>query len=338
MVDFPRFPILWGETPLMPLPRFARAIGAKSVWIKRDDLTGFAFGGNKLRKLEFLLGEALEQGCDLIITGGSLQSNHARLTIAAANRAGLDTWLCFAGSRWGSIQGNLLLDHLLGATCFLTGAYGSEGLLQAMEEKAEEAREQGRKPYVIPVGGSTAVGDYGYVLAWDELERQRKQQNLPPFDEIYLPAGTGGTLAGLACGQERDPAGTLLVGISVWLSKEKAEQEVRHLGDNLMREIGEAGEFSLQSVRILDDYIGRKYGVPSEEGNEAIRLLAQTEGVCLDPVYTGKALAGLIDQVKNRDASDKNLLFWHTGGTPALFTHASSLQGGRSVEHRPDCP
>jgi D-cysteine desulfhydrase family pyridoxal phosphate-dependent enzyme len=329
VVHFPRFPILWGETPLLPLPRFAEAIGAKSIWIKRDDLTGFAFGGNKLRKLEFLIGEALKQGCDLIITGGSPQSNHARLTVAAANKAGLDTWLCFAGNRWGSVQGNLLLDHLLGAACFLTGAYGSDGLLQAMEEKAEDARRQGRKPYVIPVGGSTETGDYGYFLAWEELERQRKQQNLPPFDEIYLPVGTGGTLAGLACGRGCDAAGTHLVGISVWLPKEKAEQEVKRLGSKLMRKIGGEREYSLEPIRILDAYIGRKYGVPSDEGMEAIRLLAQTEGVFVDPVYTGKALAGLIDQVKNGIAGEKHLLFWHTGGTPALFTHASSLGGGK---------
>lgn len=181
---FPFFPILWGETPLTPLPRFAEKLGVKSCWIKRDDLTGIAFGGNKLRKLEFLIGQALLEGCDLIITGGSPQSNHARLTAAAANRAGLETWLCFAGKRLGEVQGNLLLDQLLDAKLFLTGQYGSQGLLRAMEEKAEEAEKQGRKPFVIPVGGSTPIGDYGYLKAWRELEKQRENPKIPPFDEI----------------------------------------------------------------------------------------------------------------------------------------------------------
>ena len=146
-----RVSLLWGETPVHPLPRFAEAVGLKSCWIKRDDLTGIAFGGNKLRKLEYLLGDALSKGCDLLITGGSPQSNHARLTAAVARKAGMDAWLCFSGKDPGEVQGNLLLDKLFGATIHMTGRYGSEALLSAMEELAREAEKQGRKPYVIPV-------------------------------------------------------------------------------------------------------------------------------------------------------------------------------------------
>jgi D-cysteine desulfhydrase family pyridoxal phosphate-dependent enzyme len=325
---FPRFPILWGETPLEPLPRFAEAIGAKSVWVKRDDLTGLAFGGNKLRKLEYLLGEAQAEGCDLVITGGSPQSNHARLTAAAARKAGMEVWLCFAGKRWGEWQGNLLLDHIMGSKCYLTGAYGSDGLFLAMQKKAEEARSQGKKPYVIPVGGSTGTGDFGYFRAWKEMERQRERLHLPLFDEIYVAVGTGGTLAGLLCGQMLAQVDTWLIGISVWESKQWVETEIRRLAGQLLRKIGKETEVSLDAVKIFDDYIGRKYGVPSLDGNEAIRLLAQTEGLFADPVYTGKALAGLIDRVRSGQAKGKNILFWHTGGTPALFTHASSFNGG----------
>ncbi|SEN28792.1 1-aminocyclopropane-1-carboxylate deaminase/D-cysteine desulfhydrase [Lihuaxuella thermophila] len=326
--SFPFFPILWGETPLSPLPQLAEKLGVKSCWIKRDDLTGIAFGGNKLRKLEFLIGQALAEGCDLIITGGSPQSNHARLTAAAANRAGLETWLCFAGKHLGEVQGNLLLDQLLGAKLFLTGQYGSQGLLRAMEEKAEEAKQQGRKPFVIPVGGSTPTGDYGYLKAWRELELQRESLEIPPFDEIYVAVGTGGTLAGLLVGHTLSRSSARLIGVSVWESAEVMQAEVTRLSGELMQMLGEKDAVPLSSVHILDEYIGRKYGVPSPEGNEAIRLLAETEGLFVDPIYTGKALAGMIDQIRNKGNRDKHILFWHTGGTPALFTHAKSFQRG----------
>jgi D-cysteine desulfhydrase family pyridoxal phosphate-dependent enzyme len=322
--DIARFPLLWGETPLQPLPRLAGRLGVKSLWIKRDDLTGTGLGGNKLRKLEFLLGEAVACGCDLVITGGSPQSNHARLTVAAANRAGMETWLCFAGKRMGENQGNLLLDRLLGARLFLTGAYGSEGLMAAMEEKAEEARGKGRKPYVIPVGGSTAIGDYGYVLAWDELERQRARLELPPFDEVWVAVGTGGTLAGLAVGKARRGSPGRLVGVSVWESRERMERDVARYTEELGRLLG-VNQLPAGETEITDSFIGPKYGIPSSAGNEAIRLLAETEGLFADPVYTGKALAGLVERARRKELADKHVLFWHTGGTPALFRHAASL-------------
>ncbi|MBA4494484.1 1-aminocyclopropane-1-carboxylate deaminase/D-cysteine desulfhydrase [Paenactinomyces guangxiensis] len=326
--SFPRFPILWGETPLQPLHRFAEKLGVASCWIKRDDLTGIAFGGNKLRKLEFLLGRALKEGCDLIITGGSPQSNHARLTAAAANRAGLETWLCFAGKRLGEIQGNLLLDQLLNARLFLTGQYGSDGLLRAMEEKAEEARNLGRKPYIIPVGGSTSIGDYGYLKAWQELESQRERAEIPPFDEIYVAVGTGGTLAGLLTGHTLSRSPSRIIGVSVWQASEILKSEVAGLSSQLMKTIKQGQEVPSSSIHILDQYIGRKYGVPSEQGNEAIHSLAEAEGLFTDPIYTGKALAGLMDQVRLGKAGKKHILFWHTGGTPALFTHANSFLRG----------
>ncbi|MGI6126245.1 MAG: 1-aminocyclopropane-1-carboxylate deaminase/D-cysteine desulfhydrase [Planifilum sp.] len=324
MQPFPHYPLLWGETPIHPLPRFAEAVGLGECWIKRDDLTGIALGGNKLRKLEYLLGEALSKGCDLLITGGSPQSNHARLTAAVARKAGMDVWLCFAGSNPGVEQGNLLLDKLFGATVHMTGQYGSEALLAAMKELAQQAEQEGRKPYVIPVGGSTPIGDYGYKRAWDEWLRQADKLGLPPMDYLVVPVGTGGTLAGLAAGQALSPAPVQLVGISVWQRASTAHRETLELMRSLLAALGVAegreGTFS-----IFDEYIGPKYGVPSVEGIQAIRLLAQTEGILVDPVYTAKALAGVIDLARRGDWRGKRVLFWHTGGTPALFTHAQNL-------------
>ena len=320
------FAILDGFTPLEPLPRLAKHLGMKSLWIKRDDLTGLMFGGNKLRKLEYLMGEALAEGCDLVITGGSPQSNHARLTTAVANKAGLKTWLCFAGRHMGMRQGNLLLNHVMGATMISTGVYGSENLLQVMKEKAAEAEKGGRKPYTIPVGGSTPTGDYGYLRAWKELEDQRAMKNIPPFDEIYVAAGTGGTIAGLLAGIHVRPQKTTLVGISVWESKETLHKEIHDYTSQLLEWLGhDKTDVSMDPLKLYDQYIGKKYGVPSEAGNEAIRLLARLEGIMVDPVYTGKALSGLIDRARQGLLKDKHVLFWHTGGTPAVFTHASSL-------------
>ncbi|SFJ59126.1 1-aminocyclopropane-1-carboxylate deaminase/D-cysteine desulfhydrase [Thermoflavimicrobium dichotomicum] len=323
---FSRYPLLLDETPLHPLPRLADKLGVASCWIKRDDLTGIAFGGNKVRKLEYLIGQARQEGCNLIITGGSPGSNHCRLTAAVANQAGMQTWLCFSGHRLGERQGNLFLDELLEAKIFLTGQYGSKGLLQAMEEKAEEARQLGYRPFVIPVGGSVSIGDYGYYQAWQELESQRERLGLPPFDEIYVAVGTGGTLAGLLAGQAvHGQDHTRMIGVSVWLDQKSAKEEVHRLAHELLGEIQAMKEISHSDIEVLDQYIGRKYGVPSPAGNEAIRLLAKLEGIFVDPIYTGKALAGMIDHLSKRDMANKHVLFWHTGGTPALFAHVSSF-------------
>ncbi len=321
-----RFPIVGGMTPIEPLSRMARYLGIKSLWIKRDDLTRLAFGGNKLRKLEYLIGEALVEGCDLVMTGGSPQSNHARLTTAAANKAGLETWLCFAGAKMGDRQGNLLLNHILGARMVSAGVYGSEALLRVMEKKAAAAKKAGRNPYVIPVGGSTPVGDYGYLKAWQELEQQRSLYQLEPFDEIYVAAGTGGTLAGLLAGNLLFPQKTKLIGISVWKKRESIQTDIYNLTNHLLRWMKQKKTtVSMEKIKLFDQYIGEKYGVPSKGGNEAICLLAQTEGILVDPIYTGKALAGLIDHARQGLLKEKHVLFWHTGGTPALFTHHESL-------------
>jgi D-cysteine desulfhydrase family pyridoxal phosphate-dependent enzyme len=329
MVDdwerYPRFPLLWGPTPLHPLPRLAKRLQVGQLWVKRDDLTGVALGGNKVRKLEFLLGEAQAVGCDLVITGGSPQSNHARLTAGAARQAGMDAWLVFAGGRYGKVQGNLLLDRLMGARCFLSGVYGSSALLEVMEEKAREAAASGRRPFVVPVGGSTARGDYGYVLAVEECREQMKKQALPPFDRVVVAVGSGGTLAGLLVGKRRFPDwAKKVVGVSVWMKGEELTGEVSRLTDHLTHLLG-MDPISQEEIEVTDVHVGRGYGRLTDDGRRAISLLAETEGLFADPVYTGKALAGLIASAEREDWSQKRVLFWHTGGAPGIFTHAAGL-------------
>ncbi|PTM58712.1 1-aminocyclopropane-1-carboxylate deaminase/D-cysteine desulfhydrase [Desmospora activa] len=322
---YPRFPLLWGETPLHPLPRLAQRLRIGGLWVKRDDLTGVALGGNKVRKLEFLLGEAKEAGCDVVITGGSPQSNHARLTAGAARRAGMEAWLVFAGSRYGKEQGNLLLDRLMGARCFLSGVYGSEALLEAMKAKAQEAETEGKRPFVIPVGGSTVRGDYGYVHATEECVRQMEEQNLSPFNRVVVAVGSGGTLAGLLVGKQLYPQLTeQILGVSVWLDEERATMEVARLTDSLSQALA-FEPIPPSEIEITAAHVGGGYGRPTAEGKRAIRLLAETEGLFVDPVYTGKALAGLIACAEREDWSQQRVLFWHTGGTPGIFTHAATL-------------
>ncbi|MDN4593263.1 1-aminocyclopropane-1-carboxylate deaminase/D-cysteine desulfhydrase [Polycladomyces subterraneus] len=318
-----RYPLMWGETPLHRLHGLERVTGLKECWVKRDDLTGIAFGGNKVRKLEYLLGDALAKGCDTVITGGSPQSNHARLTAACARRAGLEPWLCFAGKHMGIQQGNLLLDHILGAEMKTTGVYGSKPLLEEMEKWAEVARQKGKKPYVVPVGGSTPIGDYGYKRAWDVLLDQLAQSGAHP-ESIVLAVGSGGTLAGLLAGKVLHPAPIKLIGISVWLKADELIPEVVRMANDLLAFLGSDRRLSAAEVHVEDAYIGKKYGVPSDAGNEAIRLLARSEGLFVDPIYTGKALAGLLDLFHCGKIGSR-VLFWHTGGTPALFTHAHSF-------------
>lgn len=254
-----RYPLMWGETPLHRLHGLERMTGLEECWVKRDDLTGIAFGGNKVRKLEYLLGDALAKGCDTVITGGSPQSNHARLTAACARRAGLEAWLCFAGKHMGIQQGNLLLDHILGAEMKTTGVYGSEPLLEEMEKWAEEARQKGKKPYVIPVGGSTPIGDYGYKRAWDVLLDQLSEVGAHP-ESIVLAVGSGGTLAGLLAGKALRPAPIKLIGISVWLKADELTRVVVRMANDLLAFLGSDRRLSAAEVHVEDAYIGKNTG------------------------------------------------------------------------------
>jgi len=314
-------------TPFEPLPRLAQALGrdgrAASIWIKRDDCTGFAGGGNKVRKLEYLVADALKEGADVLVTMGALQSNHARQTAAAAARSGLGCVLLLADTVAGRAEsyrsnGNLLLDRIFGAELRLL-APGADATT-ATEETLAELVAQGRRPYFIPVGGSNALGSLAYRDALAELAAQANALGRP-IDHIVLPTGSGGTHAGILAGVEQLGLPCRVHGISVSRSREQAGEIV----SALVREIFvlEGRQRRTDTDLIIDDtHVGPGYGQPTAAMVEAVELTARTEGILLDPVYTGKAMAGLMALVRNEViAPGETAVFWHTGGAPGLFAY-----------------
>lgn len=309
-----RFPLIGGPTPLEPADRLGAVLGFESgmLWIKRDDLTALAGGGNKARKLELLVADALAEGCDVLVTAGAPQSNHVRMTAAAANRAGLGCVAVLAGDRpdpWRP-EGNLLLDHLLGATLVWSGAYDAEGVEVALAETCVRLQAEGRTPYEIPLGGASPLGTVAYVEAAAEISRQA-----PPGAVVYTACGSGGTYAGLAVGfgsHER------VRGVDVG-----AVPDLAHRVDDLIPAAASlAGEgMPAGHVHLDRSHIGEGYGAPTDACREAIGLAARHEGVLLDPVYSGKAMAALVaDRRGGRLPADHPVVFLHTGGLPALFT------------------
>jgi L-cysteate sulfo-lyase len=308
-------------TPLEPMPSLSKLLGGPTLWIKRDDCTGLAGGGNKARKLEFLLGDALEQGVDTIITQGATQSNHVRQTAAIAAKLGL---ACHAllEDRTGSEDvdyndnGNVLLDRLLG--CSLTKVPGGTDMNAAMETLAEQLRRDGRKPYVIPGGGSNPIGALGYVNAALELLTQANDRNLR-IDHIVHATGSTGTQAGLLTGLCAANSRIPVLGVGVRAPRETQESNVFELATRTAEHLRIPGVVTRQDVVANCDYIGQGYGIPTEGTLEAISLVARTEGILLDPVYTGKGMAGLIDLIRKGYFRDQdNVVFVHTGGAQAL--------------------
>lgn len=305
----------------------SRHLGGPEIWIKRDDLTGLAGGGNKTRKLEFLVADALAQGADTLITVGAVQSNHCRLTLAAAAREGLRCRLVLEqrvpGSYDERASGNNFLFHLLGAEN-LTVMEGGSDLAAAMTAQADALAAVGRKSYIIPGGGSNALGAMGYVVCAQEILAQSLDMGLA-FDEIVVASGSAGTHAGLLAGLTGASAGIPLTGVNV--RRPRAEQET-----NVHRLALETAAFaglpapSRQSVVARDEWVGPGYSLPTAEMIEAVRLFAQLEGILLDPVYTGKAAAGLIGLVRNGHfPAGARVLFVHTGGAPALYAYQGIL-------------
>jgi len=324
----PRIRLTNLPTPLQEAPRLREALGGAvrcpKILIKRDDLTGLAFGGNKGRKLEFLVADALAQGATWLITAGAAQSNHARMTAAAARLAGLNAALVLSAKvEQPEVQGNLLLDHLLGAEVRIVPA--DTDMDAAMIEVADELRAEGEQPYIIPVGGSNAVGTLGYVAATLELLEQLFAQGEGP-SRLYYASGSRGTQAGLVLGAKLYNAPYQVQGISV--SGGDAQKRVRALGI-----ANEAAELLGVAVRVEDadllnddSQIGEGYGIPTAGCQEAIHLLARQEAVFLDPVYSGKAMAGLIADIRSGViAPTETVVFVHTGGTPALFAQVDRL-------------
>jgi D-cysteine desulfhydrase len=296
--------------------------------MKRDDQTGLALGGNKVRKLEFLVGEALAQGCDTLVTGGAAQSNHCRQTAAAAAACGLSCHLVLGGEAPSIPEGNLLLDQLLGAAIHWTGEFRKG---EKIPEIAESLRLEGRRPYVVPYGGSNTTGAVGFVEAVRELVSQLAQLG-ESVTHIVFASSSGGTHAGLMVGKQLLGLKAELVGIGIDKGASGdvpfAEHILRLAGATAER-LGVDARLSAAELTLREEYLGQGYGVVGELERRAIRLVAETEGILLDPVYTGRAMGGLIDMIERGELTRaESVLFWHTGGTPALFPHARDLIGG----------
>ncbi len=319
-----------GPTPIEFLPRFSEVIGGPRIYIKRDDLLGLTSGGNKARKLEFLVADALAQGSDTLITCGAIQSNHCRLTLAAANKEGLKCRLVLEESVPNSYDanasGNNFLFNLLGVEGVTVVPGGSDMMLE-MNKIAEDIVRQGRKPYVIPEGGSNPIGTLGYVSCSQEILGQLFEKELS-IRHVVCASGSGGTHAGLLAGFNGSNSNIPVTGINVGRKKEVQEKLVYDLSSETLKYLNVNYNLSPDAVTCFDQYVGEGYSLPTPGMVEAVRLLARTEGILLDPVYTGKAMAGLIDLIRqDYFRSEDNILFVHTGGSPALYAYASVIVG-----------
>jgi D-cysteine desulfhydrase family pyridoxal phosphate-dependent enzyme len=300
-------------TPIEALPRLTAELGGPKMLVKRDDLTGLAFGGNKTRKLEYLLAEAQSQGAQTIITSGAAQSNHCRQTAAACARFNFECILVLSGEKPSSTTGNLLLDQLFNAKLIWTTLHERDATL---EQTFHNAWESGLRPYLIPYGGSNTTGASAYVFAMEEM----LDQNYHP-DWIVFASSSGGTQAGLVTGAKLFGFKGKVLGISVDESGDDLKATVASLASATADTLGEKLNFLPQDILVSADYLGGGYGVMGKPEIDAIRLFARIEGLLLDPVYTGRAAAGMIDLIqKGFIKRDETVLFWHTGGTPALFS------------------
>jgi D-cysteine desulfhydrase family pyridoxal phosphate-dependent enzyme len=300
-------------TPIETLPRLSDALGGPRLLIKRDDQTGLAFGGNKTRKLEFLVAEARDQGAHTLISGGASQSNHCRQTAAAAARFGFKCILVLTGDKPRQPSANLLLDELFGAEIVHVAERNDRDRI--LQETFDCAAKQGMKPYLVPYGGSNPTGALGYVFAMKEVMAQNLQA-----DWIVFATSSGGTHAGMLLGQRVFGYKGKLLGISVDESEEWLKQHVSELASLASEKLGKRIEFTPGEVLANANYCSAGYGVLTEQEREAIRLFATCEGLLLDPVYTGRAAAGMIDLIrKGVFKKDESVLFLHTGGQPTLF-------------------
>ncbi len=309
----PRIRIAHLPTPVENLARLSAALGGPRLLVKRDDQTGLAFGGNKTRKLEFALADAQANGARTLVTTGAAQSNHCRQTAAIAARVGLDCILVVNGDPAAPPTGNMLLDGLFGAEIVWTAT--REEREAALPRTFQEAWEKGRRPYLLPLGASNAVGALGYEFAFEEL----LGQSVNP-DWIVFASSSGGTQAGLVLGARRAGWKGKILGISVDEPEAKLQAMIASIATEASERFGEQIVFKPSEILVNCDYIGAGYGIMDKPEIEAIKLFARTEGLLVDPVYTGRAAAGMIDLIrKGFFKKDETVLFWHTGGTPALF-------------------
>lgn len=328
LARFPRVALGHLPTPLEPMDRLSELLGGPRLWVKRDDCTGLSSGGNKTRKLEFLMADAQAQGADSIITQGATQSNHARQTAAAAAKLGMACHILLE-DRTGSndpsynMSGNVLLDRLHGAT--VSKRSGGADMNAEMEQCAEEMRGQGKKPYIIPGGGSNPIGALGYVNCARELVEQATQMGLK-IDGLVHATGSSGTQAGLVTGLAAIESDIHLLGIGVRAPQDKQEAMVFDLAQRTADYLGTSATIARENVRANCNYVGAGYGLPTDGMIAAIKLLAETEGLLFDPVYSGKGLDGLIDLTrKGHFAGMENVVFLHTGGSAALFGYPDTF-------------
>ena len=300
-------------TPLEPAARLGEHLGIDDLWVKRDDLTGLALGGNKARKLELLLADAIDRGADTLVTGGGPQSNHARITAAAAATVGMECHLALAGPRPTHTDGNLLVDHLLGATLHFDGAVDYYDIERDIEAVASRLAEAGRRPYAIPVGGASVIGAAAYALAVDELATQLARLDRPRFDWIVVADGSGGTQAGLLAGLGAQ--GTRVLGVDVG-TRPDLDTAVPALARATAEHLARTTD--LGPTVVDHAHVGRGYGWATEGAVDAMRAAARTEGLILDPVYSAKAMHALTTRARDGSVSGR-VLFWHTGGAPAMF-------------------
>ena len=325
---FPRVPLAHLPTPLEFLPRLTEHLGGPNIYVKRDDCTGLGTGGNKTRKLEFLMADAQQNKATAIITQGAVQSNHARQTAAAACKLGMTCELVFEkrvsdASEPYLESGNVFLDHLFGAG--IREVDKGSDMNAAMEAVADELRAQGETPYIIPGGGSNPIGALGYVGCALELIAQANDSGLD-IDHIVHATGSAGTQAGLVVGVNGSSSGVPVYGIGVNAPKDAQEEKVYKLAVETAELVGAGGAVTREDIVANCDYVGDGYGVPTQAMNDAVLLLARLEGLLFDPVYSGKGLAGMIDLIQKghfRDA--RNLVFVHTGGSAGLFAYRDRL-------------
>ena len=329
LAEFPRRRFIHSPTPLEPLARLSAHLGGPTILAKRDDCTGLALGGNKTRKLEFILGEAIAAGADTLVTAGGVQSNHCRQTAAAAARHGLKCELVLSRNVASNHPeydrtGNVLLDRIFGAG--LNFVPRDIDWATELEKVAEVVRRRGGKPFVIPIGGSTPTGALGYVGCAQEILQQAAAMGTV-VDAVVHCSGSGGTQSGLLVGLRG--SGIPVIGISCAGSKEEIGGLVLDLVNRAAAKLGHPPDFTPEQIEVVDDYVGAGYGVPTPGMIEAVDLCARLEGLLIDPVYTGKAMSGLIGLVRSgRFEPTDTVVFVHTGGVPAIFAYEDILTAG----------
>lgn len=330
LFDLPKRTYTGFATPLEPLPRLSRLLGGPQIWIKRDDQLGLAGGGNKTRKLEYVIAAALSEGARAVMTVGAVQSNHCRLTLAAAKREGLACHLVIEervkDSYSPRASGNNMLFHLLGVKRIFVSPFGSDAKAAMAQARETVRNETGDEPYFIPGGASNPLGASGYAAAVLELLGQCAGEHLT-FDDIVVPSGSGGTHGGLLAGKALFGLPGAIRGVSTRHPTAVQKAHIESLARQTLAFLESEAPIPAEWVSVADDWVGPGYSIPDDRTIEAVRLFATEEGILLDPVYTGKAAAGLIGMIRRGDlVKGKKVLFWHTGGWPALFAYGEQFK------------